>query len=124
MISAISPKPEVCFLNCDDDMVEFIRLNLSDIYSINTGYDHSEEERFSGYGEAYAVVINRDGLSQEYWEQYVDFRYQQKQDTNWLILLDEDHYELPLDRHLQRAKSDQDLLNILSELYKRSFILE
>lgn len=118
MTSAILPTPKIYFLNCDFDLEDFIKLNLSEIYSINSGHDHVELDRFSGYGDAYAVVINRDGLSQEYWEQYVDFRYQQKQDTNWLILLDEDHYELPLDKHLHRAKNDQEVLNILSELYK------
>ena len=118
MTSTILPKPEVYLLNCDIDIENFISSNLSEIYSIKWGMIGSDMDGFNNYGDAYAVVINRDGLSQEYWDQYIDFRYGQKQDTNWLILLDEDHYELPLDKHLHRAKSDLEVFNILAELYK------
>lgn len=118
MTSTLSTKPEIYFLNCDFDLEDFIKLNLSEIYSVNWGSTCTDFDDFPDYTDAFAVVINRDGLSPEYWDHYIDYRYGQKQDTNWLILLDEDHYELPLDKHLRRAKSDQEVLNILSELYK------
>lgn len=118
MTSTLSTKPEIYFLNCDFDLEDFIKLNLSEIYSVNWGSTCTDYDDFPDYTDAFAVVINRDGLSQEYWDQYIDFRYGQKQDTNWLILLDEEHYELPLDKHLRRTKSDQEVLGILSELYK------
>lgn len=103
-------KPDVFLFGCSEALIHFIRQNPPDCY------------RFAGDGDplpwySYVVIADRSRISSEEWSEFIDFRYGFGNDTNWLILLDEEHYELPLDKHFYRARSPHEVLGMLVELY-------
>lgn len=102
-------KPDIYFFGCSEVLTHFIRQNLPDYYIFAVDADP-----LPWY--SYVVVADRTRISSEEWNEFIDFRYGIGLDTNWLILLDEEHYELPLDKHFYRARSPHEVLGMLVEL--------
>lgn len=103
-------KPDIYFFGCSEALIHFIRQTLPDCY------------RFAGDGDplpwySCVVVADRTRISSEEWSEFIDFRYGFGSETNWLILLDEEHYELPLDKRYSRLSTSQEVLGKLVELY-------
>lgn len=112
MIRETPRRPDLFLLHCDIELDSFLSLNLSYYYRFNIL--HTSPSWFS-----YVIVADRDVISTDEWSEFIDFRYSQKHETGWLILLDEEHYELPLDKHVYRAKTHHEVLGILFELYNK-----
>ena len=102
-------KPDIYFFGCSDAFIFFIRQNLPDYYRFTMMRD-----LLPWY--SYIVVADRSRISVEEWNKFIDFRYGFGIDTNWLILLDDEHYELALDKHFYRASGPHEALGMLVEL--------
>ena len=112
MATETPDRPDLFLFWCDIDLESFLSLNLSEYYRFN--FLHKSPSWFS-----YVIVADRDVISPDEWSEFIDFRYSQKHETGWLILLDDEHYELPLDKHVCRAKTRHEVLGILFELYNK-----
>lgn len=108
---AENKKFTVCLLYCPPDFYDFLKEKTRDLYIFNLGND----DAYHWFDDI--IIADREKASVEEWQRFLEIRFVQGRNAGWLILLDEQPYELLRDTRLCRAKTKEEVLNLLLELY-------